>query len=162
MTVRFPRARHLIGHADWEDNPDRTLPNSDVSRRLGAVDRLGLLEPVHGQTEVVPGVTLLPTPGETPGHLVVRVHSAGETLYVLGDLVHHACEVTHPDWAPPRRDLTALRASRERIFAAMAREQALAVTGHERFPPWGRIAASVGGYRWTSAPDDDEPSTTLA
>ena len=151
LTVRFARARHLIGRADWDDNPDRRLPTSDLNRRLGAVDRLGLLEPVAGETEVVPGVTLLPTPGETPGHLVVRVRSADETLYLLGDLVHHACEVAHLDWAPPRRDLTALRASRERIFAAAAREQALAVPAHERFPPWGRIVHADGGYRWERA-----------
>ena len=97
LAVRYPRARHFIGRADWEDNPDRALSNSEVSRRLGAVARLGLLDAVAGEHEAAPGVTLLPTPGETAGHLVVRIESEGERLYVLGDLVHHACEVAHPD-----------------------------------------------------------------
>ena len=151
LRVRFPNARHFVGRADWEGNPERTEPDSELERRLGAVERCGLLELVDGECELVPGVALLPAPGETPGHLVVRVQSAGAELYVLGDLVHHACEVEHTDWVPPRRDLAAFRASRERIFAAAAREQALVVAAHERFPPWGRIVAAGEGFRWEPA-----------
>jgi glyoxylase-like metal-dependent hydrolase (beta-lactamase superfamily II) len=151
LAVRFPNARHLIGRADWESNPKRVLTGSELDRRLGAVERLGLLEMVDGERDIVAGITLVPSPGETPGHLAVRVHSAGETCYVLGDLMHHACELEHPDWAPPGRDLDALRLSRKRLCAAVAREQALAISAHERFPGWGRIVGSDGGYRWQSA-----------
>jgi glyoxylase-like metal-dependent hydrolase (beta-lactamase superfamily II) len=151
LEVRFPNARHYIGRADWESNPQREQPDSELSRRLGAVARRGLLESVAGEREVVPGLTLLPAPGESPGHLIVRVRTGGEALYVLGDLIHHACEVTHPDWAPPGRDLAALRASRDRFYAEMAREGAFAVSAHERFPPWGRIVPADEGYRWEPA-----------
>ena len=151
LVVRFPNARHFIGRADWEANLDRTRPDSDLNRRLGAVDRFGLLELADGEREIVPGIALLPSPGELPGHLAVRVRSAGRSLYVLGDLVHHACEVEHPDWAPPGRDVDALRASRDRLFAEASSEEAVVVTAHERFPPWGRIVAAGDGYRWDRA-----------
>src|SRR3954470_8700259 len=36
-TLRFPNARHLIGRADWEGNPRRERPESDLSTRLGLV-----------------------------------------------------------------------------------------------------------------------------
>jgi hypothetical protein len=48
----------------------------------------------------------------------------------------------------PDRDPIAMRASRERIFAAAAREEAVVVTAHERFPAWGRIVPRGSGYRW--------------
>ena len=40
---RFPRARHFLGRADWEGNPHRGAPGSDLDR-LELIDRLGLLE----------------------------------------------------------------------------------------------------------------------
>jgi glyoxylase-like metal-dependent hydrolase (beta-lactamase superfamily II) len=151
LALRFPNARHFVGRADWEGNPERTRTGSELARRLGAVERRGLLELVDGEQEIAPGVTLLPTPGETPGHLVVRVRSTGEDLYVLGDLVHHACEVEHPGWAPPHADAATLAATRARLFPVLARTGALAVAAHEPFPPWRRIVAVADGFRWEPA-----------
>jgi len=147
LMSRFPHARHYLGRADWEGNPARGTPGSDLDR-LEIIDRLGLLDCVDGDQEIVPGVTILPAPGESPGHQIVRLESAGEVFYVLGDVVHHACEVEHPAWKPPHGDRDALMASREHIFSTVAREDALLVTAHEPFPPWGRIVPTGDGYRW--------------
>jgi glyoxylase-like metal-dependent hydrolase (beta-lactamase superfamily II) len=147
VVPRFPRARHFLGQADWEGNPRRSDPGSDLDR-LEVIDRLGLLELVDGEQKIAPGVTIVPTPGESPGHCVVRLESAGEVCYVLGDVVHHACEVDHPDWGPPHADSDPLLATRKRIFPTIAREGALVVTAHEPFPPWGRIVTASDGYRW--------------
>ena len=147
VVARFPRARHFLGRADWEGNPRRSEPGSDLDR-LEVIDQLGLLELVDSEQEIAPGVTIVPTPGESPGHCVVRLESAGEVCYVLGDVVHHACEVDHPDWGPPHADPDPLLATRKRIFPTIAREGALVVTAHEPFPPWGRIVVAGDGYRW--------------
>jgi glyoxylase-like metal-dependent hydrolase (beta-lactamase superfamily II) len=144
---RFPRARHYLGRADWEGNPGRDTPGSDLDR-LERIDQLGLLECVDGEREIAPGVTIVPAPGESPGHQVVRLESAGEVFYVLGDIIHHACEVEQLAWGPPHSDVQALMAVRERIFSTVAREEALLVTAHEPFRPWGRIVPADDGYRW--------------
>jgi glyoxylase-like metal-dependent hydrolase (beta-lactamase superfamily II) len=145
---RYPRARYLLGRRDWDGNPARSQERSLVAVHLGTLDRLGRLDLVDGETEIVPGVTLLPAPGDSPGHYVVRVTSGGDRLYVTGDLFHHACEVEHPDWVSPGRDPLASRASRERLSAEAAAAGATVVFSHERFPPWGQIVATPGGYRW--------------
>ncbi|HET7092465.1 MAG TPA: MBL fold metallo-hydrolase, partial [Thermomicrobiales bacterium] len=147
LATRFPNARHFIGRADWIDNPERAESGSEVERRLGPVERSGLLELVAGEREIAPGVAVLPAPGETPGHQVVRLDSGGERLYVLGDLVHHACEVEHRDWAPRWADAAAIAAVRAQLFSELARSGALAVSAHERFPPWRRIVAAGDGFR---------------
>ena len=147
LVPRFPRARHFLGRADWEGNPDRNNPGSDLAR-LKLIDQLGLLELLDEEREIVPGVTILAAPGESPGHQVLRLESAGEVLYVLGDIVHHASEVEHLTWAPPHADLEALATARQRLFPEVARERALLVTAHEPFPPWGRIVATGDGFRW--------------
>jgi glyoxylase-like metal-dependent hydrolase (beta-lactamase superfamily II) len=147
IETRFANARHFIGRADWMDNPARAEPGSELERRLGPVGRSGLLVLVDQEREIAPGVSLLPAPGETPGHLVVRLDSDGERLSVLGDLIHHACEVEHLDWAPPHADVAMLAKSRARLFPELARTGALAVSAHERFPPWRRIVAAGDGFR---------------
>ncbi|MGH2403524.1 MAG: MBL fold metallo-hydrolase [bacterium] len=157
--ARFPRARHFIGRADWEDNPKRGDPATDLEGRLGAIARLGLLDVVDGEREVVPGVSMFHSPGETPGHYAVRVKSRGESFYHVGDLFHHACEVAHPDWTPPKRDPAIVRRSRERLLAEAAASSATVVFTHERFPGWGRIATAPDGFRWERT--DGSPDAML-
>jgi glyoxylase-like metal-dependent hydrolase (beta-lactamase superfamily II) len=145
---RFPNARHLIGRADWEENPRRADPDSDLATRLGPIAARGLLDPVAGDRELVPGVTLLHAAGETPGHSIVRVESGGQTFYALGDLFHHACEVAHLDWVSPWVDLPTMLVSRERLIAAAASRDATIVFTHDTFPPWGHIVRDGDGQRW--------------
>jgi len=146
--LRFPNARHLIGRADWEGNPRRDKPEYDLAARLGAVERQGLLDLADGDREVVPGVTMLHAPGETPGHSIVRLDSGGARFYALGDLFHHPSEIIHGDWASPWVDLPTMRTSRERLIAEAVPTDATIIFTHEHFPAWGHIIAADGDYRW--------------
>jgi glyoxylase-like metal-dependent hydrolase (beta-lactamase superfamily II) len=148
LVPRFPNARHLIGRGDWEGNPRRAAAASDLVTRLGAIDALGLLEPVAGDREVAPGITFIHAPGESPGHSIVRVTSGGATFYALGDLFHHACEIANLDWHSPWVEPAAMRASRERFLAEAVPQDATIVFTHEVFPFWGRIVREGEGYRW--------------
>ncbi len=149
LSARFPRARHLMGRADWEGNPRREEAGSTLAARLGGIERLGLLGLIDGKHEVAAGVTMIPAPGESPGHYVVRLRSGDEAFYYLGDLVHHGCEVEHPDWMPGQaRDRSTLLASRARLLPEIATSRALVVFTHERFPGWGRIVPAGAGFRW--------------
>ncbi len=145
---RYPQARYVIGRVEWDGNPAREDPDSEVALRLGALDRLGLLDVVDGEDEIVPGVTMLSAPGESPGHAIVHVESAGDHFYYLGDLFHHTCEVAHLDWVMTHRDTPAMIASRRRLIAAAVPHGAMLVFTHHIFPGWGRIVATDGGYRW--------------
>jgi len=142
----FPNARHLIAQGDWDRR--QAQPNEALTRAMGTIEQLGLLEVIHDEREVVPGVTMIPAPGETPGHSIVRVRSANQSFYYLGDLFHYACEVEHPDWMDPDRDPETMRRSRDRLMAEAAASHALLVFTHAPFPGWGRIVPTATGYRW--------------
>lgn len=136
--ARFPRARHLLGRGDWEGNPRRAQSDSELAIRLGTIERLGLLDVIDGEHAVVPDVTIIHAPGETPGHSIVRIRSASESFYYLGDLFHHHCEVEHLDWVPAQvHDHAAMRASRDRLIAEAVPTHATVVFTHERFPGGG-------------------------
>ena len=106
---------------------------------------------MDAEREVAPGVAMLPAPGESPGHCLVRVRSAGATFYFLGDLFHHPCEVAHLDWVSGGRDAAAMRASREALIAAALPADALLMTTHMPFPAFGRLRETPDGVRWEEA-----------
>lgn len=145
---RFPNARHYIGRRDWEGNPARENPSNLINRHLAPIDQAGLLELVDGEREIVPGVTMIAAPGESPGHSIVRVHSGGQTFYFVGDLFHHPCEVENLDWVSAGRDPVAFRSSRDRFLAEAVPANATIVFTHRPFPPWGTIVRAGNGYRW--------------
>jgi glyoxylase-like metal-dependent hydrolase (beta-lactamase superfamily II) len=151
LLPRVPRARCYVSRADWHDHPRRADPASELARRLGVLEARGLLHTIDGEHAIAPGVTMIPTPGETLGHCAVRIRSGGQAFYYAGDLFHHPCEIAHPDWVSPGRDVTIMRASREQLCREAAGSDALVVFSHERFPAWGRIVSTDGGYRWERA-----------
>jgi glyoxylase-like metal-dependent hydrolase (beta-lactamase superfamily II) len=143
----FPNARCYLSQADWtEIAGGLQRPNSLTSRTLGVIQQAGLLELVAGEHPLVDGVTVLPAPGETAGHQIVRVHSAGETLYLLGDLYHHAIEIEHPalnvHWADPEQMAT----SKQTLIRAALAENAILVATH--IPGFGRLRPTDSGVTW--------------
>ena len=95
---------------------------------------------------------MIPAPGESPGHAIIRVSSNRETLYAVGDLFHFAAEVAHPDWMVPWADPKQMSPSRRHLLDAAVSTDAVVVFSHETFPPWGRIVPNQGGgFRWQRA-----------
>lgn len=139
---RYPNARYYFGRADWEAGGDL------VRERLGVVRDAGQLELIAGDISIVPGVEMLFTPGESPGHYVVRVHNGGQAFYALSDLFHHPAEVEHLGWMGPQRDREALARSRARMMPELAAERTHVAFTHTPFPPWGRIVRVRDGYRY--------------
>jgi glyoxylase-like metal-dependent hydrolase (beta-lactamase superfamily II) len=98
--VVFPNARHYLGAKDWEN-----LPNMEEVERcpLEVVQQAGLLTLVDGPLDLGDGLTLLPAPGETPGHQILRLKNEEGESYFVGDLFHHLLELgepgRHPIWA---------------------------------------------------------------
>lgn len=144
----FPNARCYAGSADWETPEGEKLRANEAAATMGELFRRELVTLVDGARELVPGVRLIPTPGESPGHLIVRVASEGETLYCLGDLLHFPVEAEHPrwmvEWADPERTL----ASRRALMEAALPERALLVAAH--IPGVGRLEGDASHAVWVA------------
>jgi glyoxylase-like metal-dependent hydrolase (beta-lactamase superfamily II) len=148
---RFPGAVHVLPQRDWQAfvADDELGTAHELLHQLGPVRDAGLLRLVDGDAEVCTGVSVLDAPGESPGHLCVRVEtSAGDVIY-LGDLVHFPAEIAHIDWFAVRdRPAEQLVASRRRVFGE-ARPETTFVYTHGRFPAWGRLEPSApDGWTW--------------
>ncbi len=158
----FPNARHVISELEWEfwmgghtGRGGLRLPaelqvgmESTARRSLTALRHQ--LEMVEHETEVIPGVRVIPAPGHTPGHLALLLESEGRQLLNVGDAAVHPLHLEHPDWENGF-DQEAGRAVETR-YALLERAAAvnMHVMGfHFPFPSVGRIAARAeGGWEW--------------
>ncbi|KOV85215.1 MBL fold metallo-hydrolase [Nocardia sp. NRRL S-836] len=151
----FPNARYLVSRVEREfwagvemDEPRRAMFRDSVL----PVEDAGLLDLVDvpaGGAEVAPGVRLLPTPGHTPGHVAVRLDSAGRTALITGDCVHHPVQVPRPD-ITSCADIDPATAERTRrgLLASLAGTDTLVLGTHFPPPTAGRIAGGDEGLRW--------------
>jgi glyoxylase-like metal-dependent hydrolase (beta-lactamase superfamily II) len=148
FTPCFPSARHHLGRADWEQaQAALQKPESVESHTLGVLSRAGLLETLDRRHDL--GVVeIIPAPGESPGHQIVRVHSEGQTLYCLGDLYHHPIEVERQEWAAQWADADAIRASRRALVEAALAEDALLIATH--IEGIGRLERAGPGVVWAT------------
>ena len=85
----FPNAIYYInqGELAYAKEPDPRSKPSYLPYTWEPLERRGQIELISGEVEVVPGVTILPAPGHTPNHQIVRVDSGGLTACFLADLV---------------------------------------------------------------------------
>ena len=86
----FPQARHYLSMADWNPEGFWALPE----RTLMLVKQHGLLNLIEGVVDLGDGMTILPMPGETPGHQILYLQTEEQNIYFAGDLYHHPIELT--------------------------------------------------------------------
>jgi glyoxylase-like metal-dependent hydrolase (beta-lactamase superfamily II) len=143
----FERASRMGGAAGDDPMDNRACFADSVKPILDA----GLDALVETDAVIAPGVRLTPTPGHTPGHVSVVIESRGERAVITGDLMHHPCQIAHPEWSssadsdPQQSHLTRLN-----FFAQFADHATLIIGTHFGGPTAGFICERDGGY-WLDA-----------
>jgi glyoxylase-like metal-dependent hydrolase (beta-lactamase superfamily II) len=145
--IAFPNARHLMQRADFDvlrEDPEDEVYLEHVLRPLQAAGRLEFVEDGH---RIADGLTLLSTPGHTPGHQSLVIETAGETALIAGDVLNHPGQVG--DRFPSGSDHDPGRAAdtRERVLSRAEREGLLLSTAHLT-EPFGRVELEGGRRIW--------------
>jgi len=113
-------------------------------------DHLQLCE---GETEVLPGVRFIPSPGHRIGHAIYEFDSDSEAanppLLHTGDAFFHPMFAEHPDWPNVADSLPdQARHSRIAVVERAAASGALVLSAHVEFPGIGRIERHDEAYKW--------------
>jgi glyoxylase-like metal-dependent hydrolase (beta-lactamase superfamily II) len=144
IELSFPRARYVVqrGEFEWAHSRNERIQASYLPHNFDPVMEAGRLDLVDGDVEVVPGISLLRTPGHTPHHQSVLVHSAGETACFLADVIPTSAHLPLP-WimgydVEPLVTLESKRALLDRA----RREEWLLVFEHDPAVAWGRLDAA--------------------
>ncbi|MFS7162062.1 MBL fold metallo-hydrolase [Serratia proteamaculans] len=134
-----------------EESQRHTFKESADS--LNPVIAAGKLRTFTAPLRVLDGIQVLPAPGHTPGSVVYRVESEGQTLVLWGDIIHaKAVQMPDPEVAI-HFDVNQQQAvqTRERILAQVAREGDWVAAAHISFPGLGHVKVEGNGYRWVAA-----------
>jgi glyoxylase-like metal-dependent hydrolase (beta-lactamase superfamily II) len=130
----FVNARYLFGeieYAYWREHgtaPDKAAVFRDSVKPIVEAGRADL---VASDARICEEITLVPTPGHSPGHVSLHIRSDGEEGLLTGDVAHHPCQMAHLDWSStadsdPRQSAQ----TRRELFSRFADHPVLIIGGH--------------------------------
>jgi len=98
----FPQARYLFGKKEFDHwvHLRNTGGYHDFEHMHDSIDPVleaGLVQLIGPEHQVTDEVSLIPTPGHTPGHVSVYIRSRGEEAVITGDMMHHPIQLTDPE-----------------------------------------------------------------
>lgn len=130
----FPKASYLFGRTEyeyWRDNstePDKAAVFADSVKPVVDADRAKLIPSDH---QLCDEISLIPTPGHSPGHMSLLIQSEGEQALLTGDAAHHPCQMAHLDWSSTvDADAKQAAESRRSLFSRFADTATLVIGGH--------------------------------
>jgi len=147
----FPNARYLIGRTEYEHWIKETEGETAaiMADSVSPIFDAGLAQTVEMDHRISPEIRLLPTPGHTPGHVSVMIESKGQTAIITGDMMHHPCQVTRPDWISEfDNDKSAGAARRNTMIREWADKPYLIIGTHFAAPTAGHIKTHGQGHRF--------------
>lgn len=147
----FPNARYVFGRVEYEHwqreraDETRAVVFDDSVRPI--MDA-GLVELVETDQQITPDIRLVPSAGHTPGHVCVLITSRGKRALITGDIAHHPCQLTHPEWfCTADSDTAAAEATRRHIFSEYANCDVLVIGTHYAGPTAGHIVRDGEAFR---------------
>ncbi len=157
----FPDAAYFIGETErsyWlQDDLVNRVAAEEQQFVLGAVNSINVdgadWSVVNDGHEIAPGITLIDTPGHTPGHMSLRLESDGQQLLALGDCMSHVhTNFAHPDWYNGRdMDGETTVATRKRLLDMAATDRIAVLGYHFPFPGVGHVMRDGAAYRFVPA-----------
>jgi glyoxylase-like metal-dependent hydrolase (beta-lactamase superfamily II) len=151
----FPNAKYMFQQADWDhfvesgilDGPS-TSPMNEMTQKMFATAVLpmkdsGLMSLIGPEAMITDGVTLLHTPGHTPGSVTVLVQSGSEAALLIGDAAHNPGQLSEPEYSPAIDvDASLSERSRKAIVEMAQKHNAYVAGGHfgaPGHPAFGRV-----------------------
>ncbi|MDF7813878.1 MBL fold metallo-hydrolase [Hymenobacter sp. YC55] len=155
----FPHASIYLAEHDFAYWTDEALLDSwaAVAVRVARANLLPLRERlvfIRAGEEFLPGVTAHSTPGHTAEHICFEISAGTDSLFLLGDLAHHAVlSLENPllHFAADLDPSTAAK-TRTRVFSTLAAERTRVLGYHFPWPGLGHLAKQGDGFRFVPEP----------
>jgi glyoxylase-like metal-dependent hydrolase (beta-lactamase superfamily II) len=130
----FEKARYVFGRREYEHWRDHSLEPDKAAVFQDSVQPImdaGKADLVESDARICDEISLIPTPGHSPGHMSVHIRSQGEEGLLCGDVAHHPCQMVHLDWSSTAdSDPVQSAATRGDLFSRFADRPVLVIGGH--------------------------------
>lgn len=136
----FPNARYLLARTEYEHWRDATEEARVAASAVTFDDAVtplfdfGVVDLVDSDHAVTGDVALTPTPGHSPGHVSVRIRSAGAEAIITGDCVHSPVQLAEPHWHTVVDSDPEQSTATRRALVEQCRDRDVLVIG-THFPP---------------------------
>ena len=141
IVATFPNARYVVqaGEYEYATHTNERTAGSYFPHNFASIREAGRFDLVRGERTILPGITVVPTPGHTPHHQGIKLESDGEVAFYIADLVPTTAHlplawIMGYDVEP----LVTLETKR-RILGQAVLEGWLLVFEHDPRIPWSRI-----------------------
>jgi glyoxylase-like metal-dependent hydrolase (beta-lactamase superfamily II) len=154
----FPNARYLFGRKEYDHWMELTEKNEyhDLNHMHDAVMPVveaGLVDLIELDHEICDELSLMATPGHTPGHVSICIESKGEKAIITGDLMHHPIQFERPgDIANFDMDQQAGIETRNSFVSKVANTETFVIGSHFSDPTGGWVVRDEDGCRLQDAP----------
>lgn len=152
----FPKARYLFHRAEfdaWEKERNHIAVDGSFDDSVLPVVEAGQAQFVAGDHAIDDTLWLEPTPGHSPGHVVLHLQSGGAKAVFTGDMIHHPIQIAYPEWNSGFCSIPELaREQRQRFVQNQADTGTIILPAHFAAPVAGCIASN--GNRWKFAVEE--------
>ena len=96
------------------------------------------------------GMWIEPSPGHTPGHVMLNLKSGQESALMSGDVIHHPLQLVRPDWSCRAcEDPVQSAITRTAMLERVADTDTLLCPAHFSSPTMGHVvSAGDDGFRF--------------
>jgi len=153
-TTTFPNATYLFNKREWEHWQDDPSPadHAVVQQNIVPIIEAGQVQWVENSWGIDDEVTLMPTPGHTPGHCSVHLRSNGQEAIITGDMLVHPVQIAEPQWSQQADVDKALAIETRTQFIDRYCDSATLILGTHFNTPTGIYIVSQGERKRSKTP----------
>jgi glyoxylase-like metal-dependent hydrolase (beta-lactamase superfamily II) len=142
----FPRAQYIFARQEYEfwetlhkEGGQARVPNVYDDSVLPVMEA-GQAVLVEMDYELDHGIWLEPSPGHTPGHVLMHVSSGNDKAIFSGDVIHHPIQLVRPDWSSRAcEDKVMSATTRRALLERVADTDTLLAPAHFASPTMGHV-----------------------
>jgi glyoxylase-like metal-dependent hydrolase (beta-lactamase superfamily II) len=149
----FPGARYYFGRREWEHWQHLHATNGyhhmgHLTDAVFPIVDAGLATFIDPDFRLTDEVSLIPTPGHTPGHVSVLIQSKGESAVITGDLMHNPIQIAVPA-TEARFDMDKTAGARTRVefVERFTDSDTLVIGSHFSDPSAGHIVKDGAAWK---------------
>ncbi|RXH06674.1 MBL fold metallo-hydrolase [Bradyrhizobium vignae] len=148
----FSKARYVFGKHEfdyWKSSRQRPMDVAVFDDSIAPIAEAGLVDLIPSDYKLTDEITMIPSPGHSPGHMSIHIKSAGEECLLLGDVAHSPVQMHYVGWSS-HVDFDGEQSARTRwdLFSRFADRPVLVIGGHF---DGGYIKRSEDAFRYELA-----------
>lgn len=146
----FPNATYLFNKSEYENwrQSESEFDQWVLKQNIEPIIEAGQVRWVDNDWGIDDQLSLLPTPGHTPGHCSVQLKSGGSQAVITGDMLIHPVQIADPTWRQKAdHDKAQAIETRTKFVESVCDRDLLVLGTHFHTPTGVRVVDTPEGRR---------------